>query len=168
MTDCPKCGTEMVPREQVTMTVKASSLTSGSSRPADPHCVRCEDECEHLNRLFYSDLALCGCGNPEASYDLVRGLLVLAPFYERYKEVRDFFGDAPASEGAYHMVLSLMTHAGLIEHGGTAGGSWATEKGKRYLELMQRHSFDDMDKTGSPHYREEDLENCPLCNLKDY
>jgi hypothetical protein len=115
-------------------------------------CPHCADDHDHLYALLASDLKFCGCGDPEAAYSLVRDILNLAPFYDDWKAVRDLFGEGPASEGAYYLVLYLIDGAGLIEHGGSIGGSWLTPKGTHYRELMRMHGYRDADElSGFPH-----------------
>lgn len=87
---------------------------------------------EHLYQLFYGDLDLCGCGSPEDVWKLIADALKLAPFYEHPNAVRELIGQP----GAYHMVLSALTNAGLIEHGGSIGGSWITPKGQWYRQAL--------------------------------
>jgi hypothetical protein len=110
------------------------------------------DDLQHLYKLFYDDLKVCGCGNPEEVYALVRDLLALAPFYQHPAEVAERIGVsaedyASGGLGAYYMVLHALDAADLIEHGGGIGGSWLTHKGTRYLELMKRHEWEDLDDT---------------------
>lgn len=119
---------------------------------------------QHLYKLFYDDLGICGCGNPEYAYALVRDLLALAPFHQHPGKIRERIGGPEPDPGTSHLVLSMLTTAGLIEHGGGIGGSWLTPKGTRYLELMKRHEWDDLDDTdgyggsvGYPH----DGKDCP-------
>lgn len=105
------------------------------------------DDRRHLSRLFFRDLKLCGCGNPEDAYELVRKVLDLAPLYEHPQKARDLVGDS----GAYHIVLSVLDSAGLMEHGGGIGGAWLTDKGTHYRELMHRYEYDDIEEIGLPH-----------------
>ncbi|MFE4867708.1 hypothetical protein [Streptomyces sp. NPDC056682] len=83
---------------------------------------------EHLCQLFYaeSELGLCGCGNPEDVWQLISALLHLAPYYDHPAAVEELIGQP----GAFHIVLSALTRADLIEHGGSIGGSWLTKKGE--------------------------------------
>lgn len=119
------------------------------------------DDLRHLYRLFYGDIGMCGCGNPEDAYGLVRDILNLAPFYEHPEKVLDLI----SNDGAYHLVLSMLSNAKLIEHGGGIGGSWLTEKGKHYRELIRRYEWDDIEEddngritpVGYPH----DGKDCP-------
>lgn len=133
---CPKCGNSLTERE------------SGTPH-ATMACLACEDEQEHLYRLIADDLAFCGCGNPEEVYRLVRDVLDLAPFHEHPGKVRELIG---GSDATCYAVLYFIDRSGLIEHGGSVGGSWLTEKGTHYLKLMHRHEYDDFDqKAGYPH-----------------
>jgi len=63
---------------------------------------------------MYGDLSICGCGNPEDAYTLVRDLLALTPFYEgeNWHRAVALIG----TPGAVHLVISALGHAGLVEH----------------------------------------------------
>lgn len=102
---------------------------------------------QHVNGLLYMDLGLCGCGNPEEAFELVRDLLRLAPFYEHRDEVRALIGDGAPS----HIILSTLDHADLIEHGGSIHGSWLTDKGQWYLNALNTVTVWDEIDVGLPH-----------------
>ncbi|MER6606010.1 hypothetical protein ABT282_08840 [Streptomyces sp. NPDC000927] len=87
----------------------------------------------HAYKLFRDELALCDCGQPWQGYELVLHLLAIAPYYEHPEKVTQAIG----SEGATHLVLSMLTNADLIEHGGGIGGSWLTPKGKWFREVLR-------------------------------
>lgn len=108
---------------------------------------------EHLYVIFYDNtqgLALCGCGNPEAAYDLVRDLLSLMPLYEdaRWRTAEALTGNIP---GAHHIVLGAMERAELIEHGTSLHGAWLTPKGEWCLAAMRTAEHDDLNQLGYPH-----------------
>ena len=111
------------------------------------------DERQHLNRLWTSrdQLGLCGCGNPENAYDLIRRLLALAPFYDHHEEIRELLDPVPEHSAMHWIVVCVLDNAGLIEHGGGIGGAWLTKKGAHYLKLMQRHEYEDTEEAGLPH-----------------
>jgi hypothetical protein len=113
---------------------------------------------EHAYQLFYSDLDLCGCGNPENAYELVRDLLALAPFYEdgRWRLAESLIG----TPGACHMVLGMLEHAGLLDHGTSLRGAWLTDKGHWYLAALREVQFDDLDEVGFPHDGEACTDAC--------
>lgn len=112
-----------------------------------------DDVLSHLYVIFYDNaqgLGLCGCGNPESAYDLVRDLLGLMPLYEdtRWKVAESLTGNVP---GAHHIILGAMERAELIEHGSSLHGAWLTPKGEWCLAAMQTAEFDDLDQQGYPH-----------------
>jgi hypothetical protein len=78
------------------------------------------------------DLHQCGCGSPQETWKLIHELLSLAPFYEdgRWKQVEGILGRA------HGFVLGVLTEADLLEHGGSVGGSWITDKGRWLLEAV--------------------------------
>lgn len=100
-----------------------------------------EDEIAHVKNVIHGDLALCVCGQSEAALGLIRDVLALCPLYEnaRWKKVEKVAGSA----GAAHMVLSQLTNANLIEHGGSIGGSWLTPHGEWLRDILVRYPTDD-------------------------
>lgn len=121
-----------------------------------------EHALEHLYVIFYDGaqgLGLCGCGNPEAAYDLVRDLLGLMPLYEdsRWRVAESLTGSIP---GAHHIVLGTMERAGLIEHGSSLHGAWLTLKGEWCLAAMRAAEFGDLDQQGYPHDGEPCTDAC--------
>lgn len=118
---------------------------------------------DHIYRLIYADddLGLCGCGTPEAAFSLVRDILNLAPFYEdqRWRQVEELVGN----DGAHHIVLSMLTRAGLIEHGSSISGSWLTDKGRYYqtaLAGIADWDFLDEGNFGYPHDGKDCTDAC--------
>lgn len=104
---------------------------------------------EHASSILSDDLGLCGCGNSEESYALVRTLLGLTPFYNHTEAIEALVPDSAAR----HIVLSSLDSAGLIEHGTSIGGSWITAKGVFLLGVL-RQLGDDWDRlhdVGLPH-----------------
>lgn len=104
---------------------------------------------DHLYKVFYEDLGLCGCGSPDDAYALVRELLALAPFYEdeRWRLVEVLTGGG----AAHHIIMSVLDSAELTEHGSTINGSWLTEKGAWCLQAMKSVPFERMDGAALPH-----------------
>jgi hypothetical protein len=117
------------------------------------------DDLEHVYKLFYGDLSLCGCGIPETAYDLIRDILNLAPLYEddRWKRVEEMIG----SPGAHHIVLSALDEAGLMEHGSSIGGAWLTGKGRYYQQALAAITdWDQIKGEGFPHGGEDCTDAC--------
>lgn len=173
--ECGRCGTTLEYRDRY---LRHDSRWTQEKVP-DPWCPRCEDDWEHLDRLFFTDMRFCGCGDPESVYELVRDLLeLIGERWERVREPRDPIARAAevageiasgkaawdwrewnqrfrdrigGGDGTYYAVLYWLDGSGLIEHGGSVGGSWLTLKGKHYLSLMRMHCWDDVDEVGLPH-----------------
>lgn len=110
-----------------------------------------DDDLDHVYALFYGGLNMCGCGWAEEAFTLVRDLLNLAPFYQggRWRQAEEMFGHP----GAYHLVLSALEHADVIEHGSSIGGSWLTPKGAHLRNLINRTTWGALDayNVGFPH-----------------
>lgn len=93
---------------------------------------------EHMYQIFFGDLSLCGCGNPEEAWKLIHSLLRL--FATKEFAYADAIRDLIGTEGACHFVLSMLDEAGLTEHGGSAWGSWLTKKGEWTLSVLDQLS----------------------------
>lgn len=102
---------------------------------------------QHVERhwgyaVIYDDLGFCGCGYPEAAMWLVRDVLRMCPLFDHREEFKARFPD----RGVQMLVLYMLDDADLIEHGGNVAGSWLTEKGERFLALLNTlTSGDDVD-----------------------
>lgn len=93
----------------------------------------------HLHALFYDHILGCGCNQPEAAYHLVRDILDLAPFYDNgnWRKAQALIG----TDGAFQIVIGLLTSLDLLEHGGSMGGSWITPKGEYVRDMLHRHPW---------------------------
>lgn len=113
-----------------------------------------DDIASHLYLIFTDHIPLCGCGNPQSARNLVHSILSLAPLYEnqRHKEAEKLCG----TDGAFHIVMGALTHAGLLEHGSILTGSWLTDRGRWFLWAVDHLGGIDaigplLDETGYPH-----------------
>lgn len=109
----------------------------------------------------------CGCGSPTAAYEALCRLLELHPLYDHRDEVKAFFNN---NTGLEMLVLYMLDHLDLTEHGGSVGGGWLTDKGKAVMEALQRERADEfatLDENCCIHgYSvETELEDCPECSL---
>ena len=113
-----------------------------------------------LSHDFKDVLKFCGCGNPSAAACLVRDILRLSPLYDHQEEL----GKLLPSKGIVYFVLYSLNEAGLFEHGGSVGGGWLTEAGKKFLKDLELVSVRDPDLDsvflGMDEYVPED---CPKC-----
>jgi hypothetical protein len=120
---------------------------------------------QHINRLFYMDLHLCGCGLPEDAFELIRNLLAVigGDSEEPWKEL-----EALVPQGAaLHMVLSMLDEADLIGHGSIITACWLTSKGTWYLRQLRKvDDWDDIHGIGLPHDGTACTDRCFLPPLK--
>lgn len=115
-------------------------------------------EAQHLHALMYGDLSICGCGNPENAYALVRDLLALAPYYEGDNWQRAVALVGPP--GAVHLVMSALDEAEVLIHGSVMSGAGLTAKGRYMLAAMCTHSWDIVEEAGFPHYPDDCTDAC--------
>lgn len=101
------------------------------------------DDC--LAEFHYEEdgLGICGCGNPEDTHEVIRQILNIQSDYDNYESVQKKFSDLCNSDmendnyhGLIQFVLYILNNKGFLEHGGSVGGAWLTEKGKIYLDLL--------------------------------
>lgn len=89
--------------------------------------------------MYFGQLSLCGCGDPCA----VHAFLVEAcDYFDREKHgskqrpivnVAELVKSNP--EAVAEFVAHFLNNANLLEHGGYAGASWQTERGKQFVEI---------------------------------
>jgi hypothetical protein len=90
-------------------------------------------------------LPICGCGDPEESWEYLRDLMTLMEDGPNWEAVRDFL---PAGDAVQQLMLGILDKADLAEHGGQIFGSWLTGKGKRLLHIMRKVTYDDLGYVG--------------------
>src|SRR5690348_17311914 len=89
----------------------------------------------HLYKVLYDDIPNCGCNEPDAAFRLVHDIMLLAPLHSgTWVKARELIG----SDGAFQIVLAAMTDAGLLEHGGSMGGSWLGKRGRWFLWAVEQ------------------------------
>lgn len=118
-----------------------------------------ESTLDHVHQLFYGDLAMCGCGTPEAAYELVRDILALIADHERgwAPLVKTLIGNP----GAYHLTMSALDEAGLLEHGSSLDSAWLTDKGRWYAAALRTiDTWDALEDSGYPHGLADCTEAC--------
>lgn len=120
----------------------------------------------HLYLIFTDHIPLCGCGDPQAGRELVHRILSLAPLYEneRYKEAEGLCG----TDAAFQIIMGLLSHADLLEHGSSLYGSWLTDRGRWLLWAVDQLGGigaleDRLDGTGYPHDWDRDKHAMQEC-----
>jgi hypothetical protein len=119
------------------------------------------DELQHVYKILWEDLPMCGCGNPETAVTLVHELLKLAPLYDHHDAVVSLL----PSEGVYYLVLGALDEAGLLEHGSNISGSWLTDKGQWFLRALNTAGDSErliasVDEVGFPHNGDSCTDRC--------
>lgn len=102
--------------------------------------------------ILFWPLAMCGCGQFGARLALLKETLEAMPLYESKKDL-DYL-KTPLGE----WLLSIITHAELIEHGTSIGGSWLTDMGFRFLKCLE-----DLDALEA-YIDEHGMCECPECD----
>lgn len=114
---------------------------------------------EHLYKVYYDDLNMCGCGYTDAAWQLIRDTLAYFNDRDAAPALDATLGENP---GAQQVVLSALDHAELIDHGTSLHASWLTPKGKWVLTSLNQVGVDRMsdklDHVGYPHYDPESRE----------
>lgn len=112
-------------------------------------------------RVFLQEW-FCGCGAPESAAERLRDLLAMHPLYENRERLKVLVPD----DGLEYLLLYMLDHFDLTEHGGSVGGAWLSEKGKAVLEALNRDPLDVICAQSCMHgYAVEtvELNDCPEC-----
>jgi hypothetical protein len=83
---------------------------------------------------WHEELRFCGCGIPEEMTVHIGNLLAAIRERSDSKYTIDHIEEIAGSEMAYWFAMYVLDAMGLTEHGGSVGGCWLTEKGKKLLE----------------------------------
>ena len=82
-------------------------------------------------------LAQCGCGEPEESFNFLRELVTIfdrrnKEFVSEWETAVELVKTKPAM--ALYAILNMLTNLGVLEHGGSVGGSWPTPVGEAIVD----------------------------------
>lgn len=115
-----------------------------------------------IQKMYFDDLRLCGCGSPEHRIIFIKLLLNLIndrfekemTYDEYYKKLIELFGFKENKEskrylnniqdGIIECILDQFNEAGLLVHGGTIGGSWLSDYGEEMLEILNDINEEDI------------------------
>jgi hypothetical protein len=116
-----------------------------------------------IQKMYFEDLRLCGCGSPDFRIKFIKGLLNLIndryeqdlPYEEYKKRLAELFGFKENENAKYYFngiqdgiiefVLDQLNEAGLLEHGSTVGGSWLSPYGHEILHILNQIDEDKID-----------------------
>lgn len=102
---------------------------------------------ELMNYFSYEVIDMCGCGNPESTYESIRRLLNIRNDWrvnkikyeeviERYEKELHVNRDDDIQWGLLQFMLYQLDSCGILEHGSSIGGSWLTKEGEMYLTVL--------------------------------
>ena len=86
---------------------------------------------------WFEELKFCGCGDPEGVQTWLQRVLETLkgePFVGWPARQQVLRSDPDASD---LFVLYVLDAMGLTEHGGSVGGSWLTDKGRKFLADLE-------------------------------
>lgn len=100
-----------------------------------------------MDYYMYEELNLCGCGSPEFTYSAIREYLhIREDWYknrikydgvlQRYKKNLHIDDNDSLQSGLLQFMMYILDHKGFTEHGGSIGGCWITDKGRRLLTVL--------------------------------
>lgn len=85
-----------------------------------------------VNHYYYDVMKFCGCYTPDAVIEkLEQGLIAFD------RDNQPTWESAVAWMDDNIVLVYLLDGLGLTEHGGSVGGSWLTDKGKRLLGVLK-------------------------------
>lgn len=91
---------------------------------------------------------MCGCGNPEDTYEAIRRYLHIRKLWhknknitwdgvkEQYKTQLCIDVDNDIEHGVLQFMMYVLDHYDFTEHGSSIGGCWLTEKGEMLLTVL--------------------------------
>lgn len=101
-----------------------------------------------LDFYMHEELGLCGCGNPEFTYETIRRYLSIRNEFviskidyqeviDRYKNdlLLDYNNDI--QYGLLQFMMYILDDKDFTTHGGSIGGCWLTKKGQRLLKVLE-------------------------------
>lgn len=112
-------------------------------------------------RVFLNSWA-CGCGSPESAFEGLKAILELHPLHDHRPEIEALIPD----ERLEYLILYMLDHLDLTEHGGTVGGGWLTETGQAVLDALRTFPMEDITRDSCSHgyaVETDELLQCPEC-----
>jgi hypothetical protein len=91
-------------------------------------------------RKFLED-KFCGCGQPEAAAAALLRLLRLHPLHSNREAFEQWISD----DGIEMLLLYTLDAWKLTEHGGSVGGAWLTEEGKKIRDALAAEEADEFE-----------------------
>lgn len=100
--------------------------------------------------IYFNEIGMCGCGRPAAVkrfiYELMKnhkehkdGKIT----YEVMDENRTRIIKETDTDIVFEFVFHILEHNGLLEHDGSIYGSWFTEKGEKFFNLLSENLMEE-------------------------
>lgn len=101
-----------------------------------------------MDFYMYEELHLCGCGNPEDTYETIRRYLNIRDdnfkisdmdyqdVIDRYKTDLGIDKQNDMQYGLLQFMMYVLDDKGFTEHGSSIGGCYLTDKGERLLTVL--------------------------------
>jgi hypothetical protein len=97
------------------------------------------------NCFIFGHLPLCGCGTPDEVLALIVKILQAA------RDGTNVLQAAGGYEPLHYLAVYALDKARMLEHGGSCGWSWLTNKGAVTLAYLEKYGIDsDNDTTKWP------------------
>ena len=109
-----------------------------------------EQRKEDFETIYFGEIGMCGCGQPEDVkkfiYELLKNHKECKDEKITYKvmaENRKRIIKETDTDVVFEFVFHILEHNDLLEHGGSVYGSWFTEKGEKFFDLLSENLSDD-------------------------
>jgi len=104
-----------------------------------------EQQKEYFDIIYYSEIGLCGCGNPKDVKKFLYKLLQnqhdykedLITYDDMVKNRKQIFNETD-SDVIFEFVFHILEKNKILEHGFSVYSSYLTDKGKIFLEYLSQ------------------------------
>lgn len=105
---------------------------------------------EDFEAIYFGEIGMCGCGQPE---DVKKFIYELLKNHKEYKdekityevmsENRKRIIQETDTDVVFEFVFHILEHNDLLEHGSSVYGSSFTEKGEKFFDLLYEDLSDE-------------------------
>jgi hypothetical protein len=108
-----------------------------------------EQRKEDFETIYFGEIGMCGCGSPEGVKKFIYELLKNHKDYKDKKITYEVMAEnrkqiikETDTDVVFEFVFHVLEHNDLLEHGSSVYGSWFTEKGEKFFELLSENLSD--------------------------
>lgn len=95
-----------------------------------------------VKAFLYDELGFCGCMELDEVISALKTLLSWANSMESRLGYEEF---CKGEIGSFYLLMGLLDHADLIEHGSSIRHPWLTDDGERLLTALNKFSVGDIE-----------------------